>query len=70
MGYLSVIAQKNSRILFSLSDYTVFFSMCLDDLHYLSDISFEWFEEYLPNTPYAPYEIYLLEDGSVRDCKS
>ena len=44
MGYLSVIAQKNSRILFALSDYTVFFSMCLDDLHYLSDTSFEWFE--------------------------
>ena len=64
MGYLSIIAQRKSIILFTLSDYNAFFSMPLSDLSKLSELSFEWFEEYLPN---SPYEITLLEDGSVRD---
>ncbi len=67
MGYLCVISQKNETMLFSLSDYNAFFSMPVSDLSRLSEISFEWFEEYLPNTPYEPYQIFLLEDGSVRD---
>ncbi len=69
MGYLSIIAQRKSLIVFTLSDYNVFFSMPLSDLNKLSELSFEWFEEYLPNTPYNPYEIMLLDDGSVRDRK-
>ena len=67
MGYLSIIAQRKSIILFTLSDYNAFFSMPLSDLSKLSELSFEWFEEYLPNSPYSPYEITLLEDCSVRD---
>ena len=67
MGYISVIAQKGSQMLFSVPEYNVYFSMPVSELPKISPLSFEWFEESLPNTPYDPYEILLLSDGSVRD---
>lgn len=67
MGYISVIAQKGSQMLFSVPEYNVYFSMPVSELPKISPLSFEWFEEYLPSTPYDPYEILLLSDGSVRD---
>lgn len=41
--------------------------MPLEDLKKLSELSYEWFEEYLPNSCCSPYPIRLLADGSVRD---
>lgn len=67
MGYLTILAQQNGQLLFRASDADAYFLMPLEDLGLLSALSFEWFEEYLPNTPYSPYRIVLLEDGSVRD---
>ncbi|WP_296629116.1 hypothetical protein [uncultured Negativibacillus sp.] len=67
MGYLTVLAQQNGQLLFGVPHTGAYFLMPLADLGLLSALSFEWFEEYLPNTPYCPYRITLLEDGSVRD---
>lgn len=67
MRSISVLGQKNDNMLFSIPGLNVFFLMALSDLIYLSENSFEWFEEYLPNSPYSPYHIYLTKDGSVRD---
>ena len=51
----------------SVEDYGVYFLMPLEDLKKLSELSYEWFEEYLPNSCCSPYPIRLLADGSVRD---
>ena len=67
MKRISILNQQDSKLLFSVEDYGVYFLMPLEDLGRLSELSYEWFEEYLPNTPYDPYEILLLSDGSVRD---
>ena len=67
MKRISILNQQDSKLLFSVEDYGVYFLMPLEDLGRLSELSYEWFEEYLPNSPYSPYEITLLEDGSVRD---
>ncbi|MEE0212133.1 MAG: hypothetical protein UEP78_08765 [Negativibacillus sp.] len=67
MKRISILNQQDSRLLFSVEDYGVYFLMPLEDLKRLSELSYEWFEEYLPNSCCSPYPIRLLADGSVRD---
>ena len=67
MKRISILNQQDSKLLFSVEDYGVYFLMPLEDLGRLSELSYEWFEEYLPNSCCSPYPIRLLADGSVRD---
>lgn len=67
MKEISVLSQKNAQLLFSIPDQPVYFLLPLSQAERINDLSFEWFEEYLPNTPSNPYPICLLDDGSVRD---
>ena len=48
MKRISILNQQDSRLLFSAEDYGVYFLMPLEDLKKLSELSYEWFEEYLP----------------------
>ena len=67
MKRISILNQQDSRLLFSVEDYGVYFLMPLEDLKKLSELSYEWFEEYLPNSCSSPYPIRQHGDGSVRD---
>lgn len=67
MKRISILNQQDSKLLFSVEDYGVYFLMPLEDLGRLSELSYEWFEEYFPNSCCSPYPIRLLADGSVRD---
>ena len=67
MKFIVVLEQKKEHLLFTPIGSSVYFKMKLSNLIFLSDISFEWFEEYLPNCADNPYSIYLTQDGSVRD---
>ena len=67
MKRISILNQQDSKLLFSVEDYGVYFLMPLEDLKRLSELSYEWFEEYLPNSCCSTYPIRLLADGSVRD---
>ena len=67
MKRISILNQQDSRLLFTAEGCEAYFLMPLEDLTKLSELSYEWFEEYLPNSCWSPYPIRLLEDGSVRD---
>ena len=54
MKRISILNQQDSRLLFSVEDYGVYFLMPLEDLKKLSELSYEWFEEYLPNSCCSP----------------
>lgn len=67
MKRISILNQQGARLLFSVEGCDSYFLMPLEDLKNLSELSYEWFEEYLSNSCCSPYPIRLLEDGSVRD---
>ena len=64
-GVFSILNQQDSNCCFPGIMGSLL--MPLEDLGRLSELSYEWFEEYLPNSCCSPYPIRLLADGSVRD---
>lgn len=67
MKEICILSHQGSCLLFSIPHQPVFFLLPFSQAERINELSFEWFEEYLPNTPDSAYRIRLLEDGSVRD---
>ena len=67
MKEISILSQLDAHLLLSVPNQPAFFLLPVSQAERINDLSFEWFEEYLPNTPDSAYRIHLLEDGSVRD---
>lgn len=54
MKEISILSQLDAHLLFSVPNQPAFFLLPVSQAERINDLSFEWFEEYLPNTPTPP----------------
>ena len=54
MKEISILSQLDAHLLFSVPNQPAFFLLPVSQAERINDLSFEWFEEYLPNTPDSP----------------